>query len=130
MSESSWRAVGFAGWARGILVGEVFGTLASATTATIKKLTQTMTFRQPHQTQTYFAPSRLILSFWRGFGKRGTRAEMFASKCKRDGALQELVAQALLMPVRLHSFAALVFGNFCFSSFFKRAHSDVENCEC
>src|SRR5436190_11311201 len=42
----------------------------------------------------------------------------------------KLVPQALLMPVRLHAFATLVFGNFCFPSFFKRAHSDFENCEC
>jgi hypothetical protein len=47
----------------------------------------------------------------------------FASKSKWDGALQ-LIPQSLLMPVRLHAFAALVLGNFCFPSFFKRAHSD------
>src|SRR5437867_13048566 len=34
-----------------------------------------------------------------------------------------LVPQALLVPMRPHAFAALVLGNFCFSSFLKRAHS-------
>src|SRR5436190_13536660 len=65
----------------------------------------------------------------------GTKPRMFASKCtQRDrffgGLPLKLVPQALLMPVRLHAFATLVFGNFCFPSFFKRAHSDFENCEC
>jgi hypothetical protein len=30
------------------------------------------------------------------------------------------------MPMRLHAFAALMLGNFCFSSFFERAHSDFQ----
>jgi hypothetical protein len=30
------------------------------------------------------------------------------------------------VPMRFHSFAALVLGNFCFSSFFERAHSDFQ----
>jgi hypothetical protein len=34
-----------------------------------------------------------------------------------------LVPQPLLVPMRPHAFAALVLGNFCFPSFFKRAHS-------
>ena len=34
-----------------------------------------------------------------------------------------LVTQTLLVPMRLHAFAALVLGNFSFPSFFKRAHS-------
>ena len=55
---------------------------------------------------------------------------MFPTNDKdRVSHLPELVAQALLMPVRLHAFAALVFGNFCFPSFFKRAHSDFSNCD-
>src|SRR5262249_62104353 len=33
------------------------------------------------------------------------------------------------MAVLLHVFAALVLGNFCFPSFFKRAHSDFSNCD-
>src|SRR5205823_13789507 len=45
-----------------------------------------------------------------------------------DRALQ-LVPQPLLMRVRLHAFAALVLGNFCFPSFFKRGHSDFRNCD-
>jgi hypothetical protein len=43
--------------------------------------------------------------------------------------LLKLVPQTLFMPVRLHAFAALVFGNFCFSSFFERAHSEFQICE-
>ncbi len=39
----------------------------------------------------------------------------------------ELVPQAFFVPVRLHAFAALVFRNFCFPSFFKRAHSGFWN---
>jgi hypothetical protein len=31
------------------------------------------------------------------------------------------------MPMRLHAFATLVLGNFCFPSFLKRAHSDFSN---
>ena len=38
-----------------------------------------------------------------------------------------LVPQPLLVPMRPHAFAALVLGNFCFSSFFKRAHSDFQS---
>jgi hypothetical protein len=52
----------------------------------------------------------------------------FVSKSKLDLALQ-FVAQSFLVPVRLHAFAALVLGNLCFSSFFKRAHSGFGKCE-
>jgi len=38
-----------------------------------------------------------------------------------------LVPEPLLVPMRPHAFAALVLGNFCFSSFFKRAHSDFQS---
>ena len=38
-----------------------------------------------------------------------------------------LISQPLLVPMRPHAFAALVLGNFCFSSFFKRAHSDFQS---
>jgi len=69
---------------------------------------------------TFSAPSRLILSFWRGFGKPAGAA---ASLAKANETLQ-FVPQSLLMPVRLHAFATLVLGDFCFPSFFKRAHSD------
>jgi hypothetical protein len=40
----------------------------------------------------------------------------------------ELVSQPLLVPVRLHAFAALMLGNFCFPSFLKRAHSVFQIC--
>src|SRR5437764_7148755 len=39
------------------------------------------------------------------------------------GALH-LVTETLLVPMLPHAFAALVLGDFCFSSFFERAHSD------
>src|SRR5947207_15664625 len=35
-----------------------------------------------------------------------------------------LVTETLLVPMLPHAFAALVLGDFCFSSFFERAHSD------
>jgi hypothetical protein len=41
----------------------------------------------------------------------------FASEANDDGALQ-LVPQSFFMPVRLHAFAALVLGYFCFPSLF------------
>jgi hypothetical protein len=37
-----------------------------------------------------------------------------------------LISEALLVPMRLHAFAALMLGNFCFASFFERAHSDFQ----
>jgi hypothetical protein len=40
-----------------------------------------------------------------------------------------LITQAFLVAMRLHALAALVLGNFCFPSFFKRAHSDFHICE-
>jgi hypothetical protein len=53
---------------------------------------------------------------------------MLGTKCtikpRLGGLPLELVPQTLLMPVRLHAFAAFVFGDFRFSSFFERAHSD------
>jgi hypothetical protein len=55
---------------------------------------------------------------------------MFANKGtirSRFGGLPlQFVPQALLMPVGLHAFAALVFGNFRFPSFFERAHSEFQ----
>jgi len=67
----------------------------------------------------FLLPHALILSFGREFGKPVTS---FASEAKSDPAL-ELIPQSFLMPMRLHAFAALVLGNFCFPSFLKRAHS-------
>src|ERR1700745_1187479 len=57
-------------------------------------------------------------------GRSANRGVSFASKGNMRLALQ-LVTQSFLMPVRLHPFAALMFGNFCFPSFFKGAHSDL-----
>src|SRR4029077_16665609 len=37
-----------------------------------------------------------------------------------------LIPQPLLVAMRPHAFAALVLGNFCFPSFFKRAHLDFQ----
>ena len=42
----------------------------------------------------------------------------------QDHAGLELVPQSLLMPVCPHALATLVLGDFCFPSFFKRAHSE------
>jgi hypothetical protein len=64
-------------------------------------------------------PHALILTFRRGFGKPGV-----GFRQQGKSALQ-LVPQSLLMPMRFHAFAAFVLGNFCFSSFLKRAHSDT-----
>jgi GIY-YIG catalytic domain len=52
---------------------------------------------------------------------------IFGRSAAESRALQ-FIPQSLLMPVRLHAFATLVLGNFCFPSFFKRAHSDFSNC--
>ena len=37
-----------------------------------------------------------------------------------------LVPETLLVSMRFHALAALVFGNFRFASFFERAHSDFQ----
>jgi hypothetical protein len=41
-------------------------------------------------------------------------------------AALRLISEALLVPMRLHAFAALMLGNFRFASFFERAHSDFQ----
>jgi hypothetical protein len=41
-------------------------------------------------------------------------------------AALRLISEALLVPMRLHAFAALMLGNFRFASFFERAHSDLK----
>jgi len=56
------------------------------------------------------------------------RAAASSAKANEIFALQ-FVAQSFLVPVRLHAFTALVLGNLCFSSFFKRAHSGFGKCE-
>src|SRR2546421_1114941 len=38
-----------------------------------------------------------------------------------------LIPQTLLVPMRPHSLAALMLGNFCFPSFLERAHSDFQS---
>jgi hypothetical protein len=42
------------------------------------------------------------------------------------GGMLRLIAQPLLVPMRLHAFAALMLGNFRFASFLERAHSDCQ----
>ena len=41
-----------------------------------------------------------------------------------------LISEALLVPMRLHAFAALMLGNFRLASFLKRAHSVFQIREC
>ena len=41
-------------------------------------------------------------------------------------AALRLISEALLVPMRLHAFAALMLGNFRLASFFERAHSDFQ----
>ena len=50
-------------------------------------------------------------------------------RCSRErgSAALHLISQPLLVPMRPHSLAALVLGNFCFSSFLERAHSDFQS---
>ena len=73
-TESSWRATGFPGWARGTFAGEALGACASATVAAIRKLSAKKKFRQAQQTQHFFRSLTLNLIFWCGFGKPGTLA--------------------------------------------------------
>src|SRR5213078_1472260 len=73
-TESSWRATGFPGWARGTFAGEPLGACASATVAAIRKLSAKKKFRQAQQTQHFFRSLTLNLIFWCGFGKPGTLA--------------------------------------------------------
>ena len=51
-------------------------------------------------------------------------------RCSRErgSAALHLIPETLLMPMRPHALAALVLGNFCFPSFFKRAHSNFSKC--
>ena len=99
------------------------GACAFATVTATRKLSAKRSFRQTQQTQHFFRSLTLNLIFWCGFGKPGV------SFRQQGKSVLQLVPQSLLMPVRLHAFAALVFGNFCFPSFFKRAHSDFSNCD-
>ena len=108
---------------------------------------------------TFSASSQLSLSFRRRFGKpagsRGRMMEWWRNGVlkNRQGSQRhitpllqhssdrdvsepieiaselEFVPEPLLMPVRLHAFAAFVLGNFCLPSFLKRAHSDFSNGE-
>jgi hypothetical protein len=77
-------------------------------------------FGRRSKRSTFSAPSRFNLIFLARV--RQTRDARFADSAKLHPSL-ELIPQSLLMPVRLHAFAALVLGNLCFPSFFKRAHS-------
>jgi hypothetical protein len=100
------------------------GTCASASVAATRKPSAKTSCRQAQQTQHFFCSLTLNLIFLPSVRQTVTRGS-FVSKSKRDAALQ-FVPQSFLMPVRLHAFAALVLGNLCFPSFFKRAHSDFQ----
>ena len=82
-------------------------------------------FGRRSERSTFSAPSRLNLIF--PAQVRQTNGVSDAREAHE--ACSQLVPQPLLVPVRLHAFAALVLGNFCFPSFFKRAHSDLSNCD-
>ena len=58
-------------------------------------------------------------------GGFGVGRWMFSASLQLAMALH-LIPQPLLVAMRPHPFAALVLGNFCLSSFFKRAHSDFQ----
>jgi hypothetical protein len=49
---------------------------------------------------------------------------------KRLRRALRLIPEAFLVPIRFHALAALVLGNFRFTSFLKRAHSDFQIREC
>jgi hypothetical protein len=121
--ESSWRVAVLPGWARGTLTGEALGTCASANVAVTRKLSAKTSFRRTHRTQHFFCSLTLNLIFLPWLGKPPRTA---VSPAKGKGRALQFVPQSLLMPVRLHAFAALVLGNFCFPAFFKRAHSDFQ----
>jgi hypothetical protein len=55
--------------------------------------------------------------------------ERWAFAAPVDACELGLVTQTLLVSMCLHAFAALVLCDFCFPSFFKRAHSDFQICE-
>ena len=126
-TESSWRVMDFPGCARGAFAGEALGACASATVAATRKLSPKRSFRQAQQTHHLLCSLTLNLIFLARL-RQTSRAGSFAGKSKCDSALQ-FIPQSLLMPVRLHAFATLVLGNFCFPSFFKRAHSDLCKCD-
>ena len=99
------------------------GACASATVAATRKVSAKRSFRQAQQTQHFFCsltPNLIFLPPVR-------QTNGVSSPGEANETLQ-LIPQSLLMPVRLHTFAALVLGNFCFPSFFKRAHSDFGKC--
>src|SRR5213596_2611680 len=59
-------------------------------------------------------------------GGFGVGRWMFSASLQLAIALH-LISQPLLVAMRPHPFAALVLRNFCFPSFFKRAHSDSQS---
>jgi hypothetical protein len=114
-------------------------------TATRKKSAK----RQPHQVDVSHLPCCLILpilafggilrkparkafepSAWQpAFDCRGSRVGCALENAGRHTPLScalRLVAKTLLMTTLLHTLAALVLGNFRFTSFFKRAHSGFQ----
>ena len=115
----------FPGWAREAFAGEALGACACASVAAARKLNAKRSFRRVQLTPHFFCSLTLKLIFVARL-RQTSGAGSFAGKSKGDPALQ-FVPQSLLMPVRLHAFATLVLGDFCFPSFFKRAHSDFSH---
>jgi hypothetical protein len=106
------------------LTGEALGTCASATVAAARKLSAKRSFRQAQQTHHFFCSLTPNLIFLPPVGQ----TDGVSSPPEVNGTLQ-LIPQSLLVPMRLHAFAAFVLGNFCLPSFFKGAHSDFVNWE-
>ena len=77
-TESSWRATGFPGWARGTFAGEALGACASATVAATRKLSAKRSFRQAQQTHHFFCSLTLNLIFLARFGKPAGAAASLA----------------------------------------------------
>src|SRR5206468_10868165 len=81
-TESSWRATGFAGWARGPFAGEALGACAFATVAATRKLSAKRSFRQTQQTHHFFCSLTLNLIFLPRFGKPAGAAASLAKANK------------------------------------------------
>src|SRR5262249_43672624 len=78
-TESSWREIGFPGWAREAFAGEALGPCASATVAATRKLSAKRSFRQAQQTHHFLCSLTVKLIFLARF--RQTSGEgSFAGK--------------------------------------------------
>jgi hypothetical protein len=109
LTASSCPIAVFPEWARDNLADAAWRASPCAMTAEIKKLTPITTFWHPQPSQSFFHSLTPNLIFPLGVRQTAPGGSELAL---------QFVAQPFLMPVRLHAFAALVFGNFCLPSFF------------